>query len=181
MELKKTLKDYDLAFIDAEMTGRGYEHELIELAVIRVSSFDFSVKDEWVTKIKPRNIANAEPEALAITGYTEEKWKDAPDLETALPQFLQKTEDTILVGHNVNNDWFYIYKSLAACKLQPTFSYRTLDTVSLAWLKLRNEPDIRRLSLRELAMHYGITIEKAHSALDDARTAYKIFMKLIAS
>ena len=179
MEKNLTLKDYDLAFIDAEMTGRGFVHELTELAVLRVSSFNFTLLDEWVTKIKPRHIELAEPEALAITHYSEEDWKDALDIESALKLFLVKTENTILVGHNVNNDWFYLYKSLAEFNLNPTFSYRCLDTVSLAWAKLRNEPNIRRLSLRELAEYYGIKLEKAHSALDDARITYKIFLELI--
>lgn len=179
MEIGKTFKDYDLAFIDAEMTGRGLQHELTELAVIRVSGFNFAVLDEWVGKIKPRNIANAEPEALAITGYSEEAWKDAFDIQTALQIFLHKTDNTILVGHNINNDWYYIYKSLAEFNLTPTFSYRCLDTVSLAWMKLRNEPDIRRFTLRELSTHYRVPLEKAHSALDDARTTYKVFLELI--
>ncbi len=179
---KFLLKDFDLAFIDTETTGVELDHELTEIAVIRANPFNFSVIDEWESKIKPVCIDNADPDALKITGYSEEKWADAPPEEEVLKIFLQKTDGAILVGHNITFDWYYIHKALARYRFKPTFLYRALDTVSIAWQKLRNETEnMGSFSLGELCDHFEISRENAHTALDDARTTYKVFLKLIGS
>lgn len=179
-QLKKTpIKDLDFCFIDTETTGPEPQHELTEMAVIKVSSYNFSVLEEWQAKIKPRHIELADPEALKISHYSEEEWRDAMDLETALKIFLEKTANTILVGHNLIFDWFYITKALAEYNLQPTFYYKSLDTFSLGWQKLRQLPNLQHISLSEMARHFDIVQEMPHSALDDARTTYKVFLKLL--
>ncbi len=179
MIIKKPIKDFDLSFIDTEFTGVGLEHELIEIAVIRVNSFNFSVLDEWEAKIKPQHIELAQEEALKINGYNEKDWENAMEPKEALEKFLEKVDGSMLVGHNLSNDWFYICKALLENNLAPTFFYKNIDTFSLAWQKLRNDKNIKTLSLGELTRYFGITREKPHSALDDARTAYKVFLKLI--
>lgn len=179
-QLKKLpVKDFDFSFIDSETSGPEPHHELIELGVIKVSSCNFSILDEWEVKIKPQHIELADPEALKINHYNEEEWREAMDLEEVLKIFLEKTGKTILVGHNLLFDWFYINKSLAEYNFQPTFYYKGLDTFSLGWQKLRHLPNFLNLSLSEMANYFGITQEKPHSALDDARTTYKVFLKLI--
>ncbi len=178
-QLKMTpVKDFDFSFIDTETSGPEPHHELLEIGVIKVSSYNFAVLDEWEVKIKPKHIELADPDALRINHYNEEDWREAIDLEEALKMFLEKTSNTILVGHNLVFDWFYINKALGECKLQPTFYYKVLDTFCLGWQKLRHLPDIHHLSLSEMANHFGIVQEKKHSALDDARTTYKVFLKL---
>jgi len=179
MNNKPNFRNFDLAFIDTETTGVGFNCQLTEIAVIRVSAFNFFVLEEWETKIKPYSLEFAEDEALKITHYNEKDWENALDEETALKIFLQKVEKTILVGQNISFDLFFIYKALARYNLAPTFWYKSLDTFSLAWQKLRNNSDVKYLSLSEMASYFGINQEKPHSALDDARTAYKVFLKLI--
>lgn len=173
------VKDFDFSFLDTETTGTEPHHELLEIAVIKVSSYNFSILDEWETKIKPRHLELADPESLKICHYNEEEWREAMDLEKALKIFLEKVDKTILVGHNLLFDWFYINKALAECGLQPTFYYKGLDTFSLGWQKLRHLPNFQKLSLSEMANHFGIDRLKPHSALDDARATYKVFLKLI--
>jgi len=171
-------KDFDLAFIDTETTGRGFEHEIIEIAVVRASAFNLSVLDEWETKIKPKKIEIAEEEALKINHYNPADWENAVEQCEAMKTFLEKTENTILVAHNLVFDWFYIHKALNECGLEPTFWFKGLDTISLAWLKLRNDPAIKSLSFKELTNYFGVKQEKPHSAMDDARAAHKIFAKM---
>ena len=136
-EKRKSYRDFDLAFVDAEMTGVALDHELLEIAVIRVNPFNFSIMEEWETKIKPFRLDNADPEALKINGYNEEGWEDAMSEEEAMKKFLEKTDGTMLVGHCIVMDWYYIYKALLRYKLSPTFFYKSLDTFALAWQKLR--------------------------------------------
>jgi len=171
-------KDFDLAFIDTETTGRGFEHEIIEIAVVRASAFNLAVIDEWEAKIKPKRIELAEEEALKINHYNPADWENAIEQCEAMRTFLKKTENTMLVAHNLVFDWFYIHKALNECCLEPTFWFKGLDTISLAWLKLRNDPAIRSLSFNELMNYFGIKQEKPHSAMDDARATHKLFSKL---
>lgn len=178
---KLNFKDLDLAFIDTETSGRGFEHELIEIAAVRASGYNFSVLDQWEAKIKPRHIELADPESLKVNHYNEADWAQAMDLREALEIFLKKTENTILVAHNLLFDWYYIHKALKECNLEPTFWFKGLDTISLAWLKLRNSPQIKSLGFAELKRYFGVEQEKPHSALDDAQTTYKIFLKIIES
>jgi DNA polymerase-3 subunit epsilon len=178
---KKSFRDFDLAFIDTETTGLNLNSELIEIGLVRVSAFNFSILEEWEAKIKPKHLELADPEALKINHYNENDWANAIDCEAALKIFLEKSENTILVGHNLSFDWFYIHKSLLEYNLKPTFWYKSLDTFCLAWEKLRNNPNFKSLGLTELASYFGIKPEKLHSALDDARTTYKVFLKLLES
>ncbi len=173
------VKEFDLVFIDAEMTGREPHHELIEIAALRANSFNFEIIDAWETKIKPQHIENADPESLKVCGYSEEAWREAREPEEAMTIFLQKANNAMLVGHALNNDWFYINKTIAQYNLTPTFFFKGLDTFSLAWLKLRHDPLIKIISLKELARYYGIEQNDPHRAMADARTTYEIFKKLI--
>lgn len=172
-------KDLDLAFVDTETTGRGLEHELIEIAVIRASGYNFSILDEWEAKIQPKKIELAEEGALKVNHYSGEAWKDAIPLEEAMKKFLEKTEKTILTAHNLNFDWYYIMKALEECGLKATFWFKGLDTISLAWMKLRQDPRIKFLSVKELCRYFDINQEKPHSALDDARVTYQMFKKIL--
>ena len=180
-EKRKSYKDFDLAFVDTETTGVALDHELLEIGVVRVNPFNFSVIEEWEAKIKPFNLENADPEAFKVNGYNEEDWKGAISEEEAMKKFLEKTEGTMLCGHNIVFDWYYIHKALLRYKLSPTFFYKSLDTFAMAWSKLRNETSLKAFSLRELSMYYGIKPEKPHTALDDAKTTYKVFLKLIGA
>ncbi|OGG42917.1 hypothetical protein A3G50_01365 [Candidatus Jorgensenbacteria bacterium RIFCSPLOWO2_12_FULL_42_11] len=179
-QIKKiSLKDFNLSFVDTETTGLDLNHELIELGLVKVDGRDFSVLEEWEIKIKPRHLELADPEALRINHYSEKGWQEAVELETALKIFLEKTANTILVGHNLLFDWFHIHKALAERNLKPTFYYKGLDTFSFGWQKLRQLPDFQNLSLSEMASYFGVSQEKPHSALDDARTTYEVFLKLL--
>jgi len=171
--------DFDFAFVDTETTGLAFSHEMIEIAVLRASNYNFAVLEEWEAKIKPKNIAIASPEALIVAHYSEAAWAGARPLEEVMPEFVEKTKNTILVGHNLPFDWTHIHRALAACNLEPPFWYKGLDTVSLAWYLLRGEKGIQSFSLQELSKYFGITQDNPHSALDDARTTHRVFVKLV--
>src|SRR3990167_9262367 len=111
-QIKKiSLKDFNLSFVDSETTGLDLNHELIELGLVKVDGRDFSVLEEWEIKIKPRHLELADSEALRINHYSEKGCQEAVELETALKIFLEKTANTILVGHNLLFDWFHIHKA----------------------------------------------------------------------
>jgi len=172
------VNEADLVFVDTEMTGLDLRHELIQIGFLRVQAGTGTVLVEKDIKIKPTRIEQANPEALAIVGYTEEDWAEAIDLKTGLEQFLEHTNEAVLVGHNLAFDWMQIKKSLESVGLEPNYFYKGLDTFSLAWQKLSGKPDFTKFSLAELSTYFGIDQGQKHRALDDARTTLAVFKKL---
>lgn len=174
------LRDFDLAIVDIETTGIKLKSEIIEIGLIKISPYNFSIIDEWEIKIKPQRLMDAEPEALKITGYNEKEWEAGVSEEEGIAAFLAKTENCILVGHNLSFDLMHLTQSIERNKMRPTFWYKSVDTFTLAWQKLRNDPRIKSLSLDELARYFGISPEPPHRALNDCKTTYKVFLKLLS-
>ncbi len=183
----KRVKAHDLVFIDTEASGLDVtKHELLEVAVIRVSQDwesgtpEFVVVDEWVTKIIPEHIETADPASLRVNGYTVNNWKNAVPLRDALQTFSEKTKDAIMVAHNVSFDAEFIDTALAKHSIPNTMHYHRLDTVSMAHAVLKDSPDTTRYSLGELCKRFGIVNKQAHTALSDSRATFELFKKLLA-
>ena len=169
----------DLVFFDTELTGLDVKHEIIELGLVKVKAKTFEVIAEKQIKIKPVRLQDADPNSLLIAGYKEADWTDAVDLKTGLREFLIYSNEAMLVGHNLAIDWLFLKKSIDECGLTANYYYKGLDTFSLAWQKLRSTGKFKRYSLKELAPYFGIDAGHAHRALDDARTTYQVFKKLV--
>src|SRR3989344_670823 len=95
------IKERPLIFVDLEFTGLQWKHEVIQIGALVVSQPDFKVVKEWETKIQAEHWDQADPEALKIVGYTEERWKNAVALREALTTFNEIARDGVLVGFNV--------------------------------------------------------------------------------
>jgi len=174
------INERDLCFVDTETTGFELSKELLEIGAVVVKANTFEKIDEIDIKIKPSHIENASQEALEIVGYNEEEWeKEGVEAKKGLQMFLDFAEDTILVAQNLPFDWMHIQNALEEHGLQPTYHYKGLDTFSLGWLMLGDKIEFPRLSLKEMAVHFGVDMGAHHRAIDDARTAYGIFLKLI--
>ena len=168
------------SFIDIETTGFkvGY-HDVIEVAVVIADpSKDYEVVDELELKIKPERIENADAQALRINGYNEADWMFAYTLEQAMKMLAEKVENTVMVAHNITFDWTFLEHAFRETGIEPKF-YRKLDSYSIAYAKFSNEPNINKFSLKALAEYFGLTNEKAHTALADTRVTVDIFRELM--
>ena len=177
------MKNKKLAFIDTETTGFDPEQqEMIEIGCVIVEQKDGklgSVVDEFELKIKPEKLENANPEALSVNGYNEAEWLFAMSLEQAMQTFAEKTKDCIFVAHNVAFDWSFIQKAFSTTGVENKLFYAKIDTISFAYGKLHHQTDVARYSLGALCERYGITNERAHTALADARATYEVYKKLL--
>lgn len=173
------VRNFDLIFVDTELTGLDLKHEIVEIGFLKVEKGTYKVLAEKCIKIKPARLADANPESLAISGYNEKDWADAVDLKTGLTDFLSYTDNCMLVGQNIGVDMMHIKNGLEQCGLKPNYFYKGIDTFTLAWNKLIENTEIKRFSLSELAPHFGVNAGTQHRALDDARTTYGVFLKLI--
>ena len=167
----------NLAFIDIETTGLDRQRqEIIEIGLILAKQPELEIIDTWEAKIKPQNLKTADPGALKITGYKTKDWELALKPKAALEAFSKKTKDCILVGHNIAFDRPFLEDNFRKWKVPVRWDYHSLDTITLAYLKLGSE---QKLRLSEIAKVLNIKRKRKHTALDDAETCYKVFKKLI--
>ena len=138
------------------------------------------VIEEFEFKIKPEHIETADSVALKVNHYNNEDWMAAYELEEAMKIFLEKVKSCIMVGHNVAFDAGFLDYTFTKLKLQNSMHYHKLDTVSMVWAKMHDNPDIDHFSLREMCKHFDIKNERPHSALSDARATYELYKKLMS-
>jgi len=176
------MKNKNLAFIDTETTGFDIEkQEIIEIGCVIASQKgeELEIVDEFDIKIRPEKIENADPEALQINGYDEAAWMFAVSKEEAMKMFAEKTEGCVMVAHNIAFDYSFLAKAFSDTGVEDKMWYAKLDTISFAFAKLHNDPNITRFSLGKLCEHFGIKNERAHTALADARATFELYKELL--
>ena len=181
------IKKQNLAFVDIETTGLDADmHEIISIGCVLVAQDwsgetpSFEVLDKFELKVKPEHIETADKTSLKICGYDEADWVFAYSLPEALKIFAKKTEDAIMVGHNLFFDDKFIDRSFKKTGIENKMHYHKLDTISIAFAKLHGREDIDKFSLRQLCMHFKIENRAAHTALADAEATFELYKKLLA-
>ena len=183
------MKVHNLAFIDTETTGLNPDrHEVIEFACIIVRQIErpgrgpeTEIVEEFEIKIKPEHIENAEETALRINGYTEEDWIFAIDAKNAWEHIAKKVAGCNMVSHNITFDHAFVTKSLEKYNVENTFHFHKIDTISMAFARLYDRPDVQKFSLRALCDFFKVENSKAHTALADTRALYEVYKKMMQS
>lgn len=155
---------------DLETTGlRPGSDSILEIGAVRVE--DGTVTKTYETLIDSG--VQIPPRIVELTGITREITAGAPDMSTAVKEFLEFAGDDVLLGHNVMFD--YSFMKCTVARLGGAFERRGIDTLSIARLCL---PQLSGKSLDKLAAWYGIPQKQHHRALDDALTAARLFERL---
>lgn len=176
------MNNRDLLFIDTETTGLDCaKHEIIEIAWILTSPDSRLVKEKYLARMLPLNIAAAEPKALEINGYKEEAWLASnPRTQDEVAKALWKvSQRAILVGQNVGFDEGFLKVLLAQNGLVPAWGYQKVDTIALAW-PYYSMGKLGGLSLDKLCTFLGITQERKHSADADVESCYRVYQAFMA-
>lgn len=169
-----------IAVTDLEMTGLDPSiHEIIEIGLLVVRQPSFEIIDTLNIKVKPEHPETASAEALAVTGYTSDGWKDALPLKEALELYAQKTVGGIFCAQTINNDWAFLSQGFRTTGVQHSMDYHMIDIPSIAWEKLR-ATGIKKIRLSELCKYFSIEPEPArHEAINGAMKAYEVLKKLL--
>jgi DNA polymerase III epsilon subunit family exonuclease len=174
------MKEHNFAFIDIETTGLSlFKHEIIEIGCV-LTTPELEVIEEFEFKIKPERIEDADPVSLEVNNYDPKNWESASRLEEVMKIFSEKVKDSIMVGHNVAFDVGFLESAFNQTKIANPMHYHRLDTISIAWAKLHNDPTLEHFSLRELCVRFGIENVRAHTALSDARATFELYKKLMS-
>lgn len=173
------MRKHNFAFIDIETTGLDLQiHEIIQIGVV-LTTPTLEVIEEFEIKIKPENIEHADRTAMKVNHYKEEDWVDAISLKDAMKILYFKTKDAIMVGQNVAFDSAFLEYAFSKTDIANTMHYHKLDTISIAWAKLHNDPTLEHFSLREMCIRFGIENKNPHTGLGDARATYELYKKLM--
>lgn len=169
----------DLVFVDVETTGLDPErHELIEVAAVRVHPHTLEPIDHASARVRPGRLADADPRALEVNGYTDEAWRDAVTLQAALRQVAPLLDGAVVAGHNVGFDWAFLSRGFARAGLPlPAVDYHRVDTASLAW-PLLAAAEIDSLSLDAVCAALGLSRPSPHRALADALASLEVARRL---
>ncbi len=159
--------------------------EILEIGGLLVDQRTLRIEKEFEYKIRPKNIKLADPESLRLINYTPESWEDSRPLNEVLEELIPIFKDNIMVGFNIAMDYarlervFFENGYIFYQRKSDPFYRRRIDVLSIAYAKLKDEPQIKYFSLRELCDYFQIPIKKEHSALEDSRATYKLFLKLL--
>ncbi len=169
-----------LAFLDLEMSGlEPMRHEILEIAVVRVSQPGLQVLESWSTKVRPEHIETADPVSLKMINYSDESWKDAVSLQEAMEVFVEKTRGHIVAGWNVAYDWAFLEVAMGKTGLQSSIHKRILDVMSFAYNQLFHDRPLGDMGLAKTAKLFGIEQERHHEALSDTIATCEVYKKLV--
>ena len=156
---------------DLETTGfSATSDQIIEIGAVKV--VDGKICDRYSSFVKP---TISIPERITeLTGITDDMVKAAPEIETALSEFMEFAKGSILVAHNAGFDYGFIRKKGKSLGLSTEFT--VVDTVNTARLLL---PDLARYTLDRLAKALKLPSFNHHRAVDDAEETAMIFERFV--
>jgi len=172
-----------LTFIDTETTGLDLlQHEVIEVAMLQVDvdkNLNYGQILCYESKIKPRFIKRAAPQALKINGYTPDKWRKARKALEVLPVLKEWIERSdYLVGQNLLFDYNFINCLYDRDGVERPNYPKYYDTKHMAD-RLVKDGTLKRSALDYLCEHYDISSSgRAHTALVDVLRTFELFKKL---
>ncbi|MEX2462244.1 MAG: PolC-type DNA polymerase III [Paenibacillaceae bacterium] len=157
---------------DIETTGLSVmNNRIIEIAGVKMQ--DGKVIGEFSSFVNPHE--SIPYNITQLTHITDDMVKDAPEIETVLPQFVEFIGESVLVAHNARFDMGFIQ---ANCKTlgMPECGNPVLDTLELARFLF---PSLKNHRLNTLADKFKVSLDNHHRAIADAEALGHILYHLI--
>ena len=169
-EKGQTLDDTFVVF-DLETTGfSSIKDKIIEIGAVKVEGG--RITEKFSTFVDPK--IPIPFRITQLTGITDQMVMDAPEIEAALPAFLEFAGDAALVAHNAGFDVGFIDQNCRYMDITPDFT--AVDTVAMARILL---PTLSKFKLNVVAKALNISLENHHRAVDDAGATAEIFVRFV--
>ncbi|MDH6251465.1 DNA polymerase-3 subunit epsilon [Chryseobacterium sp. H1D6B] len=160
------------SIIDIESNGAGYRNEcIIDIAIFRYDGQ--KIVDQFISLVNPES--DITPFVQKLTSISPKMVKTAPKFHEIAKRVIEITQNTTLVGHNIDFDYRMLRQSFS--RLGYDFKISTLDTIPLAKKLI---PDEVSYSLGKLVRSLGIPITNHHRAEGDARATLELFKLLVS-
>lgn len=172
-------------FVDTETGGLDCNtHSIFSVAIVKWEDGNISVVYESPL-IREENLCWTY-KALEVNGISIEEIKNKGETPQTVARHISKylslsnNKQHIIGGHNVAFDVGFIKRLFRLADLDYPFSYRNVDTVSVArFLAHVGLIDTNKFSMKDLCDYFGITIEGYHTALGDALATAKLYNAMI--
>ncbi len=157
--------------IDIESNGAPFRKEsIIEIAIYRYDGHE--ITDQFISLVNPESEISSFVQKL--TGISAKMVLTAPKFHEIAKRVVEITQDSTLVGHNIDFDYRMLRQSFK--RLGYEFNINTLDTIPLAKKLIPGE---KSYSLSKLCKSIGIPLTEAHRASGDARATLDLFKLLM--
>jgi DNA polymerase-3 subunit epsilon len=167
-----------ITVFDIETTGLDHAkgHRIVEIAGVRVEDGVILREKTFSSFVNPER--EIPWEAKQVNKITDEMVKDAPLIDTVLPQFLEFAAGTALVAHNAEFDFGFLEHEKQFC-----WGFTDLpECFCTMRLSKAVHPKEMRHSLDLVCSRYGIVLPtERHRALADAIIAAEALQKLLAT
>lgn len=108
-----------------------------------------------------------------LTGICDDDLKDAPVLDTVLPELLAFCGELPLLGHHVIFDFSFLKR--AAVNRKYTFEHAGLDTLKICRHFM---PEEEKKNLAAACRYFAVDPGESHRALSDALAAHHLYQEL---
>jgi DNA polymerase III epsilon subunit-like protein len=166
-------------FIDTETTGLDIiQHEVIQIGLIQIETLPigYRIREAVEFNIKPHHIELAEPVALKINGYSEEKWKGSKHFLYHCDEITDIVESSdVLIGQNLIFDMRFIKQAFKQADFKCPRFPKYIDTKWMAD-QLKQKGIVPSSSMDKLCEHFQIKFTgRAHNALADCERTLKLW------
>lgn len=165
------------AVVDVETSGLSTRrHRILQIGLVTIEA-DGAVVDEWSTLVRlpwPWSRVGQR----RVHGITRRTLRGAPGSDAALDELARRLDGTVFTAHNVEFDAAFVERAAQRHGVRMRLDPR-LCTLQLS---RRLDPD-RQLThgLAAVCDRYGVTIERQHDALFDARATAAVLPHLLVA
>lgn len=157
--------------IDIESNGAPFRKEsIIEIAIYKYDGHE--IVDQFISLVNPES--EITPFVQKLTNISPKMVKTAPHFHEIARRVVEITENTTLVGHNIDFDYRMLRQEFK--RLGYEFKINTIDTIPLSKKLI---PEAESYSLGKLVKSLGIPLVDQHRASGDARATLDLFKLLI--
>lgn len=164
------------AVVDIETSGLSLRrHRILQIALVEVA--EGRIAGEWSTLVRLRwPWQRVGPRQ--VHGITRRSLRRAPELADALGELAQRLDGTVFVAHNAAFDWSFIER---AAERTGTAVPRVARLCTLRMSRRLDPERTRSHRLADLCERYGVSNDRPHDALFDARATAAVLPHLLAA
>jgi DNA polymerase III subunit epsilon len=166
---------FPIHFVDIETTHFDWTvGEIIEICIWTSRDGGQTISNRYHTYIQPEHLERANPRALEVNGYTDERWSTAPKWVDVCDEIFNILEYGIFCAHNVNFDWYWLDHHIQSTSGKK-ITWRKLDTQSLVWEHIPTDS----ASMSKLRTLLGWSHHNAHTAQKDVEDLVRLYKMMI--
>jgi len=170
---------------DTELSGLDVRKDfIVSIGAIKMTGGTVNISNEFYRLIRPEG--DMTKKSVEVHGITPGELEDKESLEAVLPDFLEFIKDSVLVGHFLNIDLKFMNHALKN-KYNYKLANLALDTHTIHEWLYENGVEFKRhyhggstkTDLFSVSQRYGITVDTAHDALNDAFVTAQLFQRFL--